>query len=194
MLPFNVWLLMIVGSLAMTAAPMVIFAGGLIGATIAPSASLATLPVAIMVVGTAFAVIPVTLLMQKIGRKRAFVLGSFISSGGALLSAYSIAAQSFWGLCGGIFLLGVGLAFVQQYRFAAMESVTPDKMANAAARVLLGGLVAAYVGPEITLGSKDLFATPYVGGFVILAGVYLVCSALILLYKPNVLILSLIHI
>lgn len=184
-LPFNVWLLMIVGSIAMTAAPMVVFTGGFIGANLAPNSSLATLPVAMMVVGTAVAVIPVTLLMQRVGRKRAFLLGSFISSGGALLSAFSIAEQSFWLFCGGVLLLGAGLAFVQQYRFAAMESVEPDKMASAAARVLLGGLVAAYVGPEISLGSKELFSTSYVGGFVILAGMYVGCGILLLLYRPK---------
>ena len=184
-LPFNVWLLMAVGAISMTAAPMVVFCGGLIGAVIAPNASLATLPVAIMVVGTAVAVIPVTILMQRIGRKHAFILGSLISVVGALLSAFSVAQANFWGFCGGIFILGAGLAFVQQFRFAAMESVAPDHMASAAARVLLGGLVAAYVGPEITLGSKDLLATPYVGGFVILAGLYLLSALLLLLYKPT---------
>ncbi len=185
MLPFNVWLLMAVGAISMTAAPMVVFCGGLIGAAIAPSTSLATLPVAIMVVGTAVAVIPVTLLMQRVGRKPAFILGSLMSIGGALLSAFAVAQSSFWLFCGGIFILGSGLAFVQQYRFAAMESVAPDQMASAAARVLLGGLIAAYIGPEITLESKDLLATPYVGGFVILAGLYLLSTLLLLLYKPT---------
>lgn len=189
-LPFNVWLLMVIGSIAMTAAPMVVFTGGFIGAALAPSSSLATLPVAIMVVGTAVAVIPVTFLMQIVGRKRAFLVGSCISASGALLSALSIAEQSFWFFCSGIFLLGAGLAFVQQYRFAAMESVDSDKMASAAARVLLGGLIAAYVGPEISLGSKDLFTTSYVGGFIILAGLYVVCSLLILLYKPKPMVVS----
>jgi len=189
-LPFNVWLLMIIGSIAMTAAPMVVFTGGFIGAALAPSSTLATLPVAMMVVGTAVAVVPVTFLMQRIGRKRAFLLGSFISSGGALLSAFSVAEHHFWLFCCGILLLGAGLAFVQQYRFAAMESVEPDKMASAAARVLLGGLIAAYVGPEISLGSKDLFTTPYVGGFVILAGLYISCSILILFYKPKLIMAS----
>lgn len=174
----------------MTAAPMVVFCGGLIGASLAPSASLATLPVAIMVVGTAMAVIPVTLLMQRVGRKPAFILGSLISIVGALLSALSVAQENFWGFCSGIFLLGSGLAFVQQYRFAAMESVTPDKMASAAARVLLGGLVAAYVGPEITLESKDLLAAPYVGGFVILAGMYLLSALLLLFYRPTVMTIA----
>ncbi|MFD2231126.1 MFS transporter [Alkalimarinus sediminis] len=189
-LPFNVWLLMAIGSIAMTAAPMVVFTGGFIGAALAPSSSLATLPVAVMVVGTAVAVVPVTFLMQKVGRKRAFLLGSIISAVGASSAALSIAEQNFWWFCSGIFLLGAGLAFVQQYRFAAMESVEPDEMASAAARVLLGGLIAAYVGPEISLGSKDLFSTPYVGGFVILAGLYVGCSVLILFYRQKTVVVS----
>lgn len=190
LLPFNVWLLMLVGSIAMMAAPMVVFSGGLIGAALAPDSSLATLPVAIMVVGTAVAVVPVTLLMQSIGRKPSFLIGSLVSFAGALISAYSVNEQLFWGFCSGIFLLGVGLAFVQQYRFAAMESVAPDDMARAAARVLLGGLIAAYAGPELSLRSKELFSVHYVGGFVILAMLYLVCAALLLFYKSNAVIVT----
>lgn len=177
---------MLAGAIAMSAAPMVVFTGGLIGTTLAPTSSMATLPVALMVVGTAVAVMPVAFLMQRLGRKYGFVLGSLIGVVGALLSAYAIKQQHFWFFCGGVFLLGVGLAFVQQYRFAAMESVDPDKMASAAARVLLGGLIAAYVGPEVALRSKDLFVTPYVGGFVILAGFYVCSSLMLLLYKPSV--------
>ncbi|WP_250655290.1 MFS transporter [Alkalimarinus coralli] len=190
LLPFNVWLLMLVGSIAMMAAPMVVFSGGLIGAALAPDSSLATLPVAIMVVGTAVAAVPVTFLMQSIGRKLSFLLGSLVSFCGALLSAYSVNEQLFWGFCSGIFLLGAGLAFVQQYRFAAMESVAPDDMARAAARVLLGGLIAAYAGPEISLRSKELFSVHYVGGFVILAMLYLVCAMLLLFYKSNAMIVT----
>lgn len=184
-LPFNVWLLMCVGALSMSAASVVVFTAGLIGSDIAPSTSLATLPLAMMIVGTATAVIPVTMLMQRIGRKISFVIGSGISIVGCLLAAFAIVSGAFSLLCFATFLIGSGLAFVQQFRFAAMESVSENEMANAAAKVLLGGLIAAYIGPELALRSKDLFSVPFAGAYVMLACLYFFSLLLLLLYRPN---------
>jgi MFS family permease len=74
-LPFNVWLLMCVGALAMSAASIVVFTGGIVGRLLAPSETLATLPLALMIVGTALSVVPVTMLMRRLGRKRVFIFG-----------------------------------------------------------------------------------------------------------------------
>lgn len=52
----NVWILMLAQAFAMCAAPLVVFAGGLIGKQLASDSSFATLPVAAMVIGTAMAV------------------------------------------------------------------------------------------------------------------------------------------
>ncbi|WP_022941737.1 MFS transporter [Psychromonas hadalis] len=184
-LPFNVWLLMIVGALAMSAASIVVFTGGIIGNDLAPSANLATLPLALMVVGTAVAVIPVTLLMQRFGRKKIFIVGANKSIFGALVASYAISQSAFWLFCFGTFMLGVGLAFVQQYRFAAMESVAPDQMANAAAKVLLGGLAAAIIGPELALLSRDTLSQPFAGAYLALAVLYFFAMLLLFLYRPN---------
>ena len=184
-LPFNVWLLMCVGALSMSASSVVVFTAGLIGSEIAPSSALATLPLAMMIIGTATAVIPVTMMMQRIGRKISFIIGSGISIVGCLLAAFSIVSGLFSLLCLATFVIGVGLAFVQQFRFAAMESVSVDEMANAAAKVLLGGLIAAYIGPELALRSKDMFTTPFAGAYLILACLYFLSMLLLLLYRPN---------
>lgn len=183
--PFNVWLLMCVGALAMSAASIVVFTGGIIGSALAPSETLATLPLALMIVGTALAVIPVTMLMQRFGRKRVFILGTCTSIVGSLVTCVAIMKSHFELFCFGTFLLGAGLAYVQQYRFAAMESVSPDQMASAAAKVLLGGLAAAIIGPELALLSKDMFAQPFAGAYLSLAGLYLLATTLLFLYRPN---------
>ena len=98
-LPFNVWLLMCVGALAMSAASIVVFTGGIVGRVLAPSETLATLPLALMVVGTAVAVIPVTLLMQRFGRKRVFIAGAITSFFGSLMAAYAITESHFVLFC-----------------------------------------------------------------------------------------------
>ena len=73
-LPKNIWLLFLAQPLAMCAAPMVVLCGGLLGAKIAPTPELATLPLALMILGTAGGVIPASMLMKNIGRKMAPLL------------------------------------------------------------------------------------------------------------------------
>lgn len=184
-LPFNVWLLMCVGALAMSAASIVVFTAGIVGSQLAPHETLATLPLALMVVGTAVAVIPVTMLMQHFGRKRIFILGASTSIVGSVVASYAITQHYFSLFCVGSFILGIGLSVVQQYRFAAMESVSPDQMASAAAKVLLGGLAAAIIGPELALLSKDIFAQPFAGAYLSLSVLYIFAAILLCLYRPN---------
>jgi MFS family permease len=165
----NVWLLMLAGAFGLCIAPMVVFIGGLIGTELAPSEHLATLPVAAIVVGTALAIIPVSSLMSKYGRKTIFISSALFSSFAALLAAFSIYHESFWGFTFSVACLGSALAVLQQYRFAAMESVKADKIAQAASFVLLGGLIAAILGPELATLGRDVFEQHYVGSFCLLA-------------------------
>tara|TARA_R110001583_G_scaffold11285_1_gene51301 strand:- start:14970 stop:16154 length:1185 start_codon:yes stop_codon:yes gene_type:complete len=184
-LPFNVWLLMCVGALTMSAASIVVFTGGIVGSQLSPSETLATLPLALMIVGTAVAVVPVTLSMKRFGRKRVFITGCYASIIGSLIACYAIILSHFALFCSGTFLIGMGLAVVQQYRFAAMESVSKEQMANATAKVLLGGLAAAIIGPELALISKDLFIQPFAGAYLSLAALYVLAAIVLLFYRPN---------
>ena len=54
-------------SVAQTGAPIVVLLGRC-GATMAPVPGLATLPVALMIVGTAMSTIPASLLMRRVGQ------------------------------------------------------------------------------------------------------------------------------
>ena len=67
-LPLNVWILTIAQALMMSVSSVVVLIGGLIGAELAPDTHLSTLPVALAIVGMALTVIPITLLMKRIGR------------------------------------------------------------------------------------------------------------------------------
>ena len=131
-MPANVWLLMVAQALNQCCAPLVVLVGGVIGSLLAPRAELVTLPVAVMVVGTALATVPVSMSMQRWGRKPVFLAGNIVAASGAAVAALSLQGAQFWGFCAGVLLLGTSLAFVQQYRFAAMESVDTDMMARAA--------------------------------------------------------------
>jgi MFS family permease len=179
----NVWLLAFAGALALSTAPLVVFVGGLVGSLLADDKSLATLPVAAIVLGTASAVIPVARLMQKFGRQAVFLGNIVCMAAWACLASYAIEQQSFWAFNAAVFLLGTGLAVIQQYRFAAMESVAPKFHAPAASFVLLGGLVAAFLGPELGQQGRALLGADFSGAFVLLAGVLLLSLPMLIAYR-----------
>lgn len=182
-LPRNVWLLTLAQCLMMSVSSLVVFAGGLIGSQLAPVAKLSTLPIACMVIGTAIAVIPVTLLMKKIGRKASFILILLYSIAIALFASYAVYIQSFYLFCISTTLFGATNACVMQFRFAAMESVSADLIPNAASSVLLGGIAAAFIGPEAAVFGKDLFQTDFLGSFILLAGLFVLALIVLLGFK-----------
>jgi MFS family permease len=172
-------------ALNQSCASMLVLVGGLIGSQLAPSPALATLPVALMVVGTALAAIPAVMASRRWGRKRVFYLGILLSGCGGLLCSLSLIQEWFVGFCAGAVLMGSSLAVVQQYRFAAMESVTPDLVPKAASRLLLAGLVAAFLGPELAVWGRDVLATPYAASFISLLVLNLLAALLLVGYQPR---------
>ena len=184
----NVWVLAVVLAFSNCAAPIIVFVGSIVGGLLAPNEALATLPVALFVVGAAIAAIPSALLMNRIGRKKVFLGAGALAIIAAIAAGQSVGAGVFVWYCTSVFVLGMANAVVQQFRFAAMESVTPDKMTQAASRVLLGGVVAAFLGPELALSFKDFGGNEYVGSFYALAGTLCVAWVLLLVgYKDVVL-------
>lgn len=171
-LPRNVWLLTISQALMLSVSSMVVFVGGLVGSQLAPVANLATLPVASTVVGTAVAIPPVTLLMNTIGRRRSFFIIGFYSILVAFLASYAISISSFYLFCVSTFLFGVTYACVMQFRFASMESVSEELIPRAASMVLIGGIAAAFFGPEIAVLGKDILKVEFAGSFILLAGLF----------------------
>lgn len=177
-MPANVWLLTLIQALAMSTGTMMVLAGGVLGAKLAPDPAWSTLPLAMSIVGTAIGVLPITRLMQHFGRKPIFIAATLVGALAALLAAFSIIHHSFFGLVFCAFLLGLMLSAIQQIRFAAMESVSLEMMPKAASTVLLGGLVAAILGPELITIGQIFTAQSFVGGFFLMAGILLLCSLL----------------
>ncbi|MFB2705058.1 MFS transporter [Marinobacter shengliensis] len=169
-MPLNVWVLVAAQALAMCTAPFIVFIGSIQGRLLAPAPELATLPVGLVVVGTVLAIKPATWLMERIGRKQVMLLGAVSGVLAGLLGAYASWQSHFTLMCLAAVLGGAGLAVVHQYRFAAMESVEQNLAGSAAARVLLGGLVAAWLGPEVAgLGSGKSESYPFLYSWVGLA-------------------------
>ena len=82
--------------------------------------------------------------------------------------------------------MGMGLAFVAQYRFAASESVEKEKIPKAVSMILLAGIVSAFIGPNIANLTKNLiFDKLYVGSYISLACL-VILPAIFLTFLKNV--------
>ena len=176
----NAILLALTQALGNSGASIVVFVGGIIGAEMAPSLALSTMPVSLMVVGVALATIPTALLLRRVGRRKGYMVGAAIGFLAALFAAYAILQASFVLFCTATLLIGVNGAFIAQYRFGAAESVPPKRSGQAVSFVLLGGIAAGYLGPEIARRTQYLLpAGPFSGTFIILAGMFAVVVALL---------------
>ena len=160
---------------------MMVLVGGLLGAELAPRTEWATLPVALLIIGTACGVVPVTRMMSRYGRKAVFAVISVMAMLASLAAAVAVEQESFVGFLLSSFALGVAVSGFQQIRFAAMEAVPVLQAPKAASTVLLGGLVAAILGPELVTFGKPLFDNGFTGAFVLMAGLCVLACLLFLL-------------
>ena len=165
------------------AASFMVFVGSILGAKMSYTSDLATLPITAMVVGTAVGTVPVSLLSGKIGSKSSYSAFFVVGALSCVLASVAISTDSFWVYCLSCALIGSALAAVQQLRFVAMESVSIEKAATAAAIVLCGGIVAAFVGPELVVIGQHFTGIEYQGSFWLLAVCFLFAALLLLSLK-----------
>lgn len=179
----NVRLFVLCQALTMSVPAFVIFAGGIIGRKLAPDPAYATLPVALFMFGSAGSILPLVLAMQRLGRKPIFLLASAIACLGGVLAMVALAGAHFGLYSGALVLMGIGLAAGQQYRFAAMESVPIEQAAGAASQVLLGGLVAAFLGPQLVAWGEHLLPVPFLGSFALLLALMVAATLALCWYR-----------
>lgn len=179
----NVILLALLQAIGLCGGSIIVLLSGIIGEQIAPSPQLATLPNSLSVVSTALFSIPAALLMRRVGRKKGFMLSMAIAMAGAGVAALAVSQADFVLLCLATFLIGQHSAFVLQYRFAATESVPSEHSGRAVSLVLVGGILAGFLGPEIAKRAQHLLPVLYAGSFVALAGLYALGLLLVQLYQ-----------
>jgi MFS family permease len=173
----DIFLLACCQALLLTNAAGLITMNGLVGYALADTKTLATLGVTFYVLGSAVATMPASLWMARVGRRTGFMAGALINVAGCALAVLGISLGSFVLYCVATGVMGVYNAFGLQYRFAAAEVAAPADKAKAISLVLAGGIVGGILGPESSRRAMDLFATPFLGGFVVLAGYALVALA-----------------
>ena len=182
MLRANLCLYFLAQVIFVSGSVLIITLGGIVGSEMAPHPSLATLPLSLMVVGTALATVPAALLMQRIGRRYGFACGAVLAACGALLAVLGLEINSFVLFTAAVGLIGATLAFSAQFRFAAAESVAPERAGWAISIILLGSIGGAIVGPELATRSPGWIPEqPYRGALLAMAGLYALAVLLLAL-------------
>ncbi|MDH1260056.1 MFS transporter [Pseudomonas atacamensis] len=177
--PSNVAVLAIAQGLFTAAIAIDLTLTGLTGYQLAPDKSLATLPFALITVAGAIATYFASTLMQKIGRRRGFVLGALTGAIGGLISVWAVFLNSFWLFCMGTAAVGIFQAFAQYYRLAATDSEPDNRKARAISLVLAGGVIAAFLGPLLASWSTDLFPVLFAGSYLMVCLLGLASAALL---------------
>ena len=182
----NLLILTLCQIFSFTAPPITVFISGIIGLKLSPISSIATLPTSLSIVGTAVFSIFAAKIMSKIGRKKGFILSSIYTSIAALLASYSIFTENFILFCISCFVIGTGIAFTHQYRFAAAETVEKKDSSRAISILLLAGILSAIIGPNVANFSKDLITDHlYSGTYLSLSALTILPVFFLIFYKTD---------
>lgn len=159
--------------------------GGIIGSNLSANKAFATLPLSMMVVAVAATTIPATMLMRKIGRRKGFTLASLSSVFALLTAILALQQSSFSMFVVAIMIFGINMAFTQQYRYFAAESVESKYVPRAISLVLVGSIGAAFVGKELaTRGQFWIEGIQFAGTLAALAVMFAIQSLLFFAMAP----------
>lgn len=181
----NLSILSVCQLISATGAIVLVTLGGIIGSSLTQNQALATLPISIMVISVAATTVPATLLMRSIGRKHGNTLASVSAAVAALLAAYAISITSFALFIVAAAAFGINMAFTQQYRYAAVESVEQKYASRAISIVLIGAIGGAFAGSELVKhGQSWVGGIPYAGALMGVAVLYVIQALLFQMLGP----------
>ncbi len=176
---------MLCQALGASSAPINIALGGIVGSQLlGPDKSLATAPVTAYNVGVAIGALYANWVMKKVGRKRGFMLGTIIGVIGLVLTGLAITIEHFWYFCGALAINGIASGFVQQYRFAAADRGTAEFKPKAISTIMIGGVAAAIIGPQIVIYASGL-AMPYSSAFYMATSLFILSFVALLFLNPS---------
>ena len=96
------------------------------------------------------------------------------------MCAFALHQNSFAGFVIGHVLLGSYQGFANYYRFAAVEAAGPQQASRAISLVVAGGVVAAFVGPQLGQWGRDWIGGEiFVGSYLAQAGLSLIAWILL---------------
>lgn len=146
--------------------PMIFVVGALAGKILSPNPCMVTLPLSMIILGTALSARPLARFMQHHGRRAGFLLAVAAGSIGAMISAAAIWIGSFWLFMAGSLLTGVYMSAQGFYRFAATDTAPQDFAPKAISWVMVGGLFAAVIGPALVRYTDGMTAVPFLATYL----------------------------
>jgi len=180
----NIPLLSICQAMMMTSNSLIITTSALVGFSLAEDKSLATLPLASQFIATMIMSIPASYIMNKIGRKQGFMIAVVFGITGSLLATTAIYNKEFWLFTLATVFFGFFNGFGNYFRFAAADTVETSLKSKAISVVMAGGLIAAFIGPNLADISKDwLYDSPFAGSYATLTIVYIIALAALIFLK-----------
>jgi MFS family permease len=124
-------------------------AGALLALDITGSDALASLPLALLVVGSASTVVPISALSRRAGRRTGLATALAIATVGAVGVVVAGELDSFALLLAASLLFGAGNTAVMLARYAAVDLSTPDERGRAIGRVVFATTFGAVAGPNL---------------------------------------------
>lgn len=159
--------------------------GGIIGSALSTNKAFATLPLSMMVITIAATTIPAAMLMKKVGRRKGFALSSASAAVALVLATLALKESSFLIFNIAAMIFGINMAFTQQYRYAAAESVESRYVPRAISLVLIGSIGAAFVGKELaTRGQYWIADIQYAGTMILLSMMFVIQAILFFAMAP----------
>jgi MFS family permease len=180
----NVLVLAVAQALAGGNSVVMISTASILGSMLAPDKALATVPVSIYVVGMWLGTLPVGALARRYGRRTAFQVGTVCGVLTGLICCLAALQGSFLLLNIGTFFSGLYAAAHQAYRFAAADTASESFRPKAISYVLVGGVFAGLLGPQVVIATKDLWQ-PYLfaASYLAQAAIAVVSAFVLMLVK-----------
>ena len=184
----NIPILALCQALFMSGTSLMVATTALVGFSLADDKVYASLPFTLQLLATMFTSIPAAMLMGKIGRKYTFLLGTVVAMIGAAICAFAVVQNNFLLFILGSVLIGIYSGFANFYRFTAADSVDKENKSRAISYVLLGGVIAAIIGPNLANYTRDIisnaaFAASYAAIIVLYILSFILISFLDLPHK-----------
>jgi len=139
-----------------------------------------------MILGVAAGSIPAAMIAKAKGRRFAVYTGLSCLFMASITAITAAKISSFELFSFASFLIGFGGSFTQQLRFAAIESsLNSDDIPRILSILMLSGVFAAFLGPEVAVFGKDLLSSPhgYAGSFLLLSALIAGAMLIMLAFK-----------
>lgn len=156
----NAVILAITQALAGANNTVMLATGAIVGSMLAPDKAYATVPITVYVIGMWLGTLPVGWLARHYGRRTAFQVGTFFGVLTGLFGYAAVMQSSFTLFNVGAICCGLYASAHQAYRFAAADTASETFRPKAISWVLIGGVFAAIIGPQLVIFTKDLWP-PY---------------------------------